>query len=79
MVNYFSERSHLKLVKRSIDSMKGSARGWARIIHHLRDYVGSHKRGDHRRSTQAHTNEAAHEQFGFFNPARQTSKTNLLG
>ena len=45
------------------------ARGWARLIlDRLRDYVGSHQGGDHRRSTQAHTNEA-HEQFGFFYPA----------
>ena len=45
------------------------ARGWARLIlDRLRDYVGSHEGGSHRRSTQAHTNET-HEQFGFFYPA----------
>ena len=46
------------------------ARGWARLIlDRLRDYLGSQGGGDHRHSTEAHTNET-HEQFGFFNPAR---------
>ena len=45
------------------------ARGWARLIlDRLRDYVGSHEGGDHRCSTQAHTNEAHDEQFGFLIP-----------
>ena len=45
------------------------ARGWSRLIlDRLRDYVGAQGTDAHRRSTNAHTNDA-HEQYRFFNPA----------